>query len=62
MSILEGSLPQEPEAAEDLGFTVGLWKILQRCWLTDAAERPDVKGVLFQLNHAAWCWNRKRLI
>ena len=59
---MTGGRPQKPEAAEHLGFTMGLWKIIQRCWLPDASERPDVKEVLFQLNDAAWYWDRKRRI
>ena len=43
----------KPEKAKDLGFTQGLWKIIERCWLVDASKRPDVKDVLFQLNRAA---------
>jgi len=57
---MRGDRPPEPEGAEGLGFTKGLWKILERCWLAGASERPDVKDVLFQLNHATWAWDRKR--
>lgn len=59
---MRGDQPQKPEEADGLGFTTGLWKIVERCWVADANERPDVKDVLFQLNHATWSWNRKRLI
>ncbi|KAF9645564.1 kinase-like protein [Thelephora ganbajun] len=61
-TIMRGDRPQKPKGAEDLGFTKGLWEIIQRCWLADASERPDVKDVLFQLNYAEWSWNRKRSI
>jgi hypothetical protein len=59
---MSGDRPPEPEGAESLGFTKGLWGIVQHCWLVDASDRPDVKAVLSQLNHAAWSWNKKRLI
>ena len=59
---MNGDRPQKPDGAEGLGFTKGLWKIVERSWLADARERPDVKDMLFQLNHAAWIWNRKQLI
>jgi len=59
-AIMKGKRPPEPEGAGALGFTKGLWKIIERCWLADANKRPDVKGVLFQLNHATWAWDRKR--
>ena len=58
---MEGDRPRKPEGAEGLGFTRGLWGTVERCWFADAGERPDVKDVLSQLNHAAWSWNRKRL-
>ena len=61
-AIMKGDRPQKPQGAEDLGFTEGLWRITERCWLTEASKRPDVKDVLSQLNHAARSWNRKRLI
>lgn len=56
---MRGDRPPEPEGADALGFTKALWRVVQRCWL-DAIERPDVKDVLFQLNHATWTWDRKR--
>ena len=61
-AIMKGDRPQKLQGAEDLGFTEGLWGITERCWLVKASEQPDAKDILFQLNHAAWSWNRKRLI
>ena len=52
-AVLRGARPGKPDKLEDFGFTTGLWKVVKRCWLVDAWKRPDVKGVLFQLNHAA---------
>jgi len=60
VAIMKGIRPPEPQGAEALGFTKGLWKIIERCWLANASERRDVKGVLFQLNHATWAWGRKQ--
>ncbi|KAF9642090.1 kinase-like protein [Thelephora ganbajun] len=60
--IMRGDRPQKPEGAGDLGFTEGLWSINQRCWLVNANERPDVRAILFQLNHATWAWDRKRFV
>jgi hypothetical protein len=59
---MKGDRQQKPEGAEDLGFTERLWEITQRCWAVEAGERPDVKELLRQLNHAAWWWNRKSSI
>ena len=61
-AITEGDRPKKPEAAENLGFTNGLWEILQRCWLTDVSSRPNVRTILPHLNHAAWSWERRRLV
>ena len=61
-AIMRGDQPRKLEGAETLGFTKGLWRTVQRCWLVDANERPDVKGVMHQLNHATWSWNRKRMV
>lgn len=58
-AIMRGDRPQKPEGAEDLGFTERLWETTQKCWFVDVNERPDIKDVLCQLNHAAWSWGRK---
>ena len=61
-AITEGERPKRPEAAETLGFTKELWRILLRCWLVDTGSRPDVKTILSHLNHATWSWERRRLV
>ena len=61
-AIAEGYRPQKPEGAGVRGFTKCLWKAVQDCWRTDASERPDVKTLLLQLNHATWCWDREQVI
>ena len=60
--IMEGYRPKKPDAAESLGFTNELWKTVQRCWLTEASARPDVKTILTHLNHATWSWERRRTV
>ena len=59
--IMGGDRPEKPEAAESLGFTEGLWGVVQRCWLVDASARPDVGTILSHLNHATRTWERGRL-
>lgn len=61
-SILDGERPRKPEDAESLGFTDGLWSIVEECWLTDASARPDLKAVLSRLNHATWSWETRKLV
>ena len=61
-AITEGGRPKRPEAAETLGFTKELWRVLLRCWMVDTGSRPDVKTILSHLNHATWSWERRRLV
>ena len=61
-TITEGGRPKRPEAAEALGFTKELWRIVQRCWLVDTSSRPDVRAILSHLHHATWSWERRRLM
>ena len=52
-AIMTGGRPEKPKGAEYLGFAEELWTTVERCWLVDAGERPEVRDVLFRLNHAA---------
>jgi len=61
-AILNGVRPRKPHQAINLGFTDGLWKIMERCWMVDRDARPDVKAILSQLNYAAWTWDRNRSV
>ena len=61
-AITEGVRPEKPEEAEGLGFTEGLWGVVQRCWLVDPSARPDVRKILSHLNHATWSWERRRVV
>ncbi|KAF9649115.1 kinase-like protein [Thelephora ganbajun] len=54
---LEGVRPKKPEGATRLGFTKGLWRILESCWLEDRNARPSVKNILPCLNDAAAHWH-----
>ncbi|KAF9649111.1 kinase-like protein [Thelephora ganbajun] len=55
-TIMEGVRPEKPVGATRLGFTEGLWRILESCWLEDRSERPSVKNILPCLNDAAAHW------
>ena len=61
-AILDGVRPRKPHLAITLGFTDGLWKIMERCWMVERDARPDVKAIISQLNHAAWTWDRNRFV
>jgi len=59
-AITKGVRPKKPHAADSLGFTDGLWRIVERSWMVDIDARPDVKTVLHHLSLAAPTWNRRR--
>ena len=60
LAILRGVRPKKPRAAGGLGFTDGLWGIVERSWVVDTIARPDVKTMLHHLTHAASAWNRRQ--
>jgi len=59
-AVYRGVRPKKPHEADSLGFTYGLWGILERSWMVDVDARPDVKTVVYHLSHAASNWNRRR--
>jgi len=61
-TITMGGRPKKPEAAESLGLTDDLWRIVRQCWLVDPNSRPDVRTILSHLNHATWSWEKRRLM
>jgi hypothetical protein len=60
LAIIEGRKPKKPAEAIDLGFTHGLWWIVDCCWLWNRDMRPDVGKVLSRLTDAAWAWDMRR--
>ena len=61
-AVLRGERPKKPYGANSLGFTDGLWRIVERSWMVDADARPDVKNMLYYLTHAASTWNRRQSV
>jgi hypothetical protein len=57
---LVGLRPRKPADTGALGFTSGLWWVVECCWLPDRDLRPDVKAILSSLTHAAWAWEVRR--
>jgi hypothetical protein len=55
-AITSGVRPKKPEGATRLGFTEGLWKKVERCWLEDRGARPSVEDILPYLNDATLRW------
>lgn len=62
VAVVRGVRPKRPDAADSLGFTDGLWRVVERSWMADADARPDVKVMLYHLTHAASTWNRRRFV
>ena len=54
--VVKGGRPVKPESARSLGFTGGLWDMVERCWLADAGARPTLEAVLSCLSKAALGW------
>jgi len=46
----------KPEGAQRLGFSNGLWRTVETCWLEDRNARPDVLDILSSLNDTVAFW------
>lgn len=57
IEVLDGTRPAKPEDVASLGFTHGLWEIVEQCWLADRKARPTLEAVLSCLREAAPKWN-----
>lgn len=44
--IMKGKRPPRPSSDQGLGFSDGIWDIIQRCWLQNADERPVIDDVV----------------
>ena len=60
IEVLNGTRPPKPEGAASLGFTSGLWEIVEQCWLADGNARPTLSAVLSCLSDAALNWDDRR--
>ena len=58
-AVTDGKRPRKPDDVATLGFTDGLWWVVECCWLPDRDMRPDVKTVLSRLTDAAWAWDMR---
>jgi len=52
VEIAKGTRPKKPENAASLGFTDGLWGILERSWSADKNSRPTLETILSCLREA----------
>ena len=58
--IIEGKQLKKPKMAARLGLTKELWEVLERCWLEDRDQRPDLGIVLSALSDAVPLWQRRK--
>jgi hypothetical protein len=47
--VSQGKRPRKPRPFEAEGITSKVWKVAKKCWHEKAAERPEVKLVLHDL-------------
>ena len=62
IEVLNGTRPAKPENIASLGFTSGLWEIVEQCWLADRNARPTLSTVLSCLTEAASSWTDREKI
>jgi hypothetical protein len=60
LAIVKGVRPKKPYLAENLGFTDGLWGVIERSWILDADARPDARTMLRHLARAASTWDKRQ--
>ena len=44
--ITQGKRPQRPMDDQGVGFSDGVWDIVQRCWTQNPGERPIIDDVV----------------
>ena len=54
--VLEGDRPQKPEGVEGGWFTVDVWEVLERCWMSQPGDRPNIKDILKCLEKVSSSW------
>ena len=56
VEIPKGTRPEKPEDAARVGFTDGLWDVVEQRWSTDRDTRLTLDAVLSSLGEAAPGW------
>lgn len=46
IQIATGKRPAKPQAAEQLGLTVEMWKFIEKCWSANPSKRPTIDEVV----------------
>ena len=62
VEVRNGGRPAKPEGVARLGFTDGLWGIVEQCWLADGNARPTLRATLSCLKEAVSSWDGRRKV
>lgn len=46
--ISQGSRPEYPRNAEDIGLTLEIWRFFEKCWDHDPVQRPTIDEVVMK--------------
>lgn len=60
-AILGGERPEKPLDAGSLGFSGGLWELVQACWSELASTRPTARQLFNHLSPASRTWDPPRV-
>ena len=52
----KGDRPGRPQGREGTWFTDDVWKVLERCWLPEPEDRPNIEDVLLCLETTLRFW------
>ena len=55
-AVVRGERPEKPRDAESLGFSNGLWELVQRCWSESNSDRPTARELHDYLSRASLTW------
>ena len=48
--------PEKPRESESLGFSNGLWELVQWCWSESSSDRPTARELHDYLSRASLTW------
>ena len=54
--VSRGERPRRPRGDVGKWFTNGVWRILERCWMSKRDDRPSIEDVLQVLQEASGSW------
>ena len=55
-AVVRGERPEKPLDAESLGFSDGLWELVQLCWSELSSARPTAQRLFDHLSEISLTW------